>query len=40
VDERKPVGIFIGLQRSFVHQAADGKMRHHQTEKLLPDQVC
>jgi hypothetical protein len=39
VDERKPVGVFIGLQRSFVHQAANGKMRHQQTEKLLPHQI-
>ena len=38
MDERKPVGIFIGLQSGFVHQAADGKMRHQQTEELLLDQ--
>ena len=38
VEERKPVGIFIGLQGGFVHQAANGKMRHQQTEELLPDQ--
>jgi len=38
VDERKPVGILIGLQGGFVHQAADGKMRHQQTKELLPDQ--
>jgi hypothetical protein len=38
VDERKPVGIFIGLQGSLMHQAADGKVRHQQTEELLPDQ--
>jgi hypothetical protein len=35
VDERKPVGIFIGLQSGFVHQAADGKMCHEQTEEFL-----
>jgi hypothetical protein len=39
VEKRQPVGVFISLQRSFVHQAADGKVRHKQTEKLLPDQV-
>ena len=38
VEERKPVWVFIGLQVGFVHQAANGKMRHQQTEKLLPDQ--
>ena len=38
VDERKPVRIFIGLQSGFVHQTADGKMRHQQTEELLLDQ--
>ena len=38
VDEGKPVGVFIGLQGGFVHQAADGKMRHQQTEELLLDQ--
>ena len=38
VEEGQPVGVFIGLQRSFMHQAADGKMRHQQTEKLLADQ--
>jgi hypothetical protein len=38
MEEGKPVGIFIGLQGSFVHQAADSEMRHQQTEELLPDQ--
>jgi hypothetical protein len=39
VEERQPVGVFISFQRSFVHQATDGKVRHKQTEKLLPDQL-
>jgi len=38
VHERKPVGIFIGLQGGFMHHAADGKVRHQQTEELRPDQ--
>src|ERR1700751_3322261 len=37
-DERKPVRIFIGLQGGFMHQTADGKVCHQQTEKLLSDQ--
>jgi hypothetical protein len=39
VEEGQPVGVFLGLKRGFVHQAADGKMRHQQTEKLLADQL-
>ncbi len=31
-------GVFIGLQGGFVHQAADGKMRHQQAEELLRNQ--
>jgi hypothetical protein len=35
----EPVGFFVGLQGSLVHQTADGKMRHQQTEELLSDQL-
>jgi len=38
MDEGQPIRIFISLQGGFVHQAADGKMRHQQTEELLLDQ--
>ncbi len=38
VHEREPIGIFIGLQRGFMHQAANGEVRHQQTIKLLPYQ--
>ena len=31
----KPVGIFVCLQGSFVHEAANGKVRHEQTKELL-----
>ena len=34
VDEGQPIGVFIGLQGGFVHQAADGEMRHPQTEEF------
>jgi hypothetical protein len=39
VEERELVGVFIGLQGSFMHQAANGEVRHQQTEKLLLDQL-
>ena len=29
--EREPIGIFVGLQGGFMHQAANGKVRHQQT---------
>jgi hypothetical protein len=38
VKEGKPVGVFVGLQGSFVHQAADGEVRHEQAIKLLSHQ--
>jgi hypothetical protein len=38
VDEGQPVRNLIGLQGGFVHEAADSKMRHQQTEELLLDQ--
>ena len=28
--EREPIGIFVGLQGGFMHQAANGKVRHQQ----------
>lgn len=34
MEERKPVGVCIGLQSGFVHQAADRKVRHQQTEEF------
>ena len=35
VDEGEPVGIFIGFQGGFMHQAADGVVRHQQTVEFL-----
>src|SRR5271163_5193186 len=37
VQERQPVGILVGPQRRFMHEAANGEMRHHQAEEFLPD---
>ena len=33
--EREPIGIFVGLQGRFMHQAANGEVRHQQTIELL-----
>jgi hypothetical protein len=35
VHEREPIGIFVGLQRGFMHEATNGEVRHQQTIKLL-----
>jgi hypothetical protein len=35
MQERDSVGIFIGAQRRFMHQTADGKVRHQQPIKFL-----
>jgi hypothetical protein len=37
--EGEPVRVFVGLQRRFVHESADGKMRHHQPVEFLAHQV-
>jgi hypothetical protein len=33
--ERKSIGIFVGLQRGFMHETANGEVRHQQTIELL-----
>src|SRR5436305_3045023 len=38
MQEGEPVGVFIHLACRFMHQATDSKVRHEQSEKLLPDQ--
>jgi hypothetical protein len=35
VEERESVGIFSLLEGRFVHEPADGKMRHQQPVKFL-----
>jgi len=37
--EREAVGIFVGLQRRFVHQPANGEVGHHEAVELLPHQI-
>jgi hypothetical protein len=39
VEEGQPVGVLIGTQRRFVHEATHGKMGHQQTIELLPYQI-
>ena len=33
--ERKSIGIFVDLQRGFMHETANGEVRQQQTIKLL-----
>jgi hypothetical protein len=35
VEQGKPVGVFVGLEGSFVYETADGKVRHQQTIEFL-----
>ena len=37
--EREAVGVKVGFEGSFVHQAADGEMGHHQPVEFLAHQV-
>ena len=39
MEEGEPIRIFIRFQCCFVHQAAHRKVGHHETIKLLLDQV-
>jgi len=39
MQERESVRVFPGLQRRFVHESADGKMRHHQPVEFLTHEV-
>ena len=39
MEERESIGIFIRFQGRFVHQATDRKVGHHETIKLLFDEV-
>ena len=39
MEKGQPVGILVGAQRRFVHEAADGEVRHQQAIKLLPHQI-
>jgi hypothetical protein len=35
----EPIGVDIGLEGCFMHQAAGCKVRHHETVELLADEV-
>ena len=39
MEEREPVGILVGFERRFVHQAADGKMSHHEPIEFLANEI-
>ena len=37
--EREVVGIFVGFQRGFMHQATNGEVSHHEDVDFLANQV-
>jgi hypothetical protein len=39
MDERKLVGIIVGLECRFMHQATDREVGHHESEELLSNQI-
>jgi hypothetical protein len=39
MQEREPVGIFVGFESGFMHQAADGVVGHEQSPELLLHQL-
>ena len=39
VQERQPVWVLVGLQRRFMHEAANGEVQHHQAEQFLANQL-
>ena len=39
VKKREPVWILVGLQRRFMHQTSDGKMRHQEPVEFLLNQL-
>ena len=38
MQERQSIRVFVGAQRRLMHQAANGEVQHHQSEKLLARQ--
>ena len=38
VQERQPVGIFVGLQGRLMHEAANSEMQHQHAKEFLPNQ--
>ena len=39
MDERKLVGVIVGLECGFMHQPADSKMRHHKPIEFLANEI-
>jgi hypothetical protein len=39
IEERKFVGVLVGLEGGFVHQSANGKVRHYEAVEFLANQV-
>ena len=39
VNKRQPIGVLIGFDGRFMHQAANGEVGHHETVELLTDQI-
>ena len=39
MQEGEAVGVLVGLEGGFVHQAANGEMCHQQPEHFLADQI-
>ena len=39
VNERQAVGVLVGVQRGFMHQAANGEVRHHEPVEFLANQI-
>ena len=39
MQEREPVGVLIGFERSFVHQTSNGEVSHHEAVEFLANQV-
>jgi hypothetical protein len=39
VQEREPVGVFVGSERGFMHQRTQGEVRYEQTIEFLPNRI-
>src|ERR1700730_15291738 len=39
MEEGEAIGILVGFQRRFVHQATNGEVSHHEPVKFLPNQI-
>lgn len=39
MEEGESIGILVSFQGGVVHQASDGKVRHHEAEELLAHEI-